>query len=165
MWDTRNIERIAREKLITDLGETEGESKYGIYTSARAIVLRDIANEIRISEPFLTDHGPDHIANVLNNVEKLLGDDIQEFTGLELYCFIFSVLFHDVGNIYNRLEHQKTAAKVMSYIWPNKDQRIEEILVLNQVIKAHCGVAGDGTKDTLREVDGTDQLNGQPIRS
>lgn len=164
MWETRNIERVTRDQLISQCGETEGESKFGIYTTARTIVLKDIANEIKISEPFLTDHGPNHIANVLDNAEKLLGDDILKFDGLELYCLILSVLFHDVGNIFSRLDHQKTAAKVMSHVWPDKEQRIEEFYVLHQVVKAHCGIASDGTKDTLNEVEGTDQLNGQPVR-
>jgi hypothetical protein len=164
MWETRNIEKITRSKLINDCGEAEGESKYGIYTTARSAVLKDIANHIMIAEPFLTDHGPVHIANVLDNAERLLGDDIKEFSGLELYCLVLSILFHDVGNIFNRLEHQKTAAKVISFVWPDKDQRLEEIIVINQVVKAHCGIATDGTKDTLKEVESTDQLNGQRVR-
>jgi len=163
MWENQEIEKITQKQLIDQFG-TSGESKFGIYTSTRDIVLKDIVRDIKIEEPFLTDHGADHIANVLDNAKKLLGDDIGEFTGLELYCLIFSILFHDVGNIFNRQKHQETAVKVMNCIWPKETQRPPIYLLLHQIIKAHCGVAGDKTNDTLKEIVEYDQLDNERIR-
>lgn len=162
-WQTREIETYTERKLKKE-HKSLGETKFGIYTSARAIILSEIAPEIKATEPFLTDHGPTHIANVLDNVYALLGESIKDLTSLELYCLILSVLFHDVGNIFDRMEHRTTAAKVFKYVWPDSERRSEEYRLLNGIIKAHCGISQNGSKDTIKNVERVDQLEGKKIR-
>lgn len=162
-WQTREIETYTQKRLKTEF-KSLGETKFGIYTTARAIVLSEIAPEIKATEPFLTDHGPTHIADVLDNVQSLLGEDIKKLNSLELYCLILSVLFHDVGNIFDRMEHRKTAAKVFEYVWPHTERRLEEYRLLNDIIQAHCGVTRSGSKDTIKNVESVDQLEGKKIR-
>lgn len=162
-WQTREIE-IYTQKRLKEEFKSLGETKFGIYTTARDIVLSEIAPEIKATEPFLTDHGPTHIADVLDNVQALIGEDRKNLTSLELYCLILSVLFHDVGNIFDRIEHRKTAAKVFEYVWPYTERRLEEYRLLNEIIKAHCGITRNGSKDTIKNVEGVDQLEGKKIR-
>lgn len=164
-WQIRPIENLIEKRLKKEF-KTFGETKYAIYTTARSKVLNNIAEHIVGTEPFLTDHGPRHIANVLDNVGTLLGDAIKKYSAMELYCLILSVLFHDIGNIFNRKEHRKTAAKVFDFVWPemDNDNVLEECRLINNIIVAHSGVAMDGSKNTLRDVESIDQLAGQKIR-
>ena len=164
-WQIRSIENYIETRLKKEF-KTFGETKYAIYTAARSKVLNNIAEHVVATEPFLTDHGPRHIANVLDNVEKLLGSAIKKYSSMELYCLILSVLFHDIGNIFDRKEHRKTAAKVFDFVWPamDNDNVVEECRLINNIIVAHSGVAMDGSKNTLRDVESIDQLAGEKIR-
>jgi metal-dependent HD superfamily phosphatase/phosphodiesterase len=107
------------------------------YDLAKSILKKDILPWIRTSEPNLTDHGPDHIENVLNNAYKLIEPTINHllscdvtidkpiFSHLDLYFLCQAILFHDVGNLFGRNKHNQTAYKVINekfskYWYPKK---------------------------------------------
>ena len=172
MWNDRRIEQLTKRKLTEDLGDERGNERFGLYTSAREALVGEILPQIRAVQPDLTDHGPEHVANVLDNVAALLGlgNDLQlsdkELSGTELYALILSILFHDTGNIFDRQEHQRHVATVYDYVRSEahrKRFKQERRLVL-KVAEAHCGFALDGSKDTLKHVGDTASLYGEPIR-
>lgn len=86
------------------------------YVQARTVLLDDVYQEIRSSEPSLTDHGPEHVQNVLENVFKLLGHDIDYFRPIEHYVLGLGVLFHDVGNLHGRKEHNKRIGQFYDHV-------------------------------------------------
>jgi diphthamide synthase subunit DPH2 len=97
MWQTQDLETITKERLVKERGQSEGEEKYALYLAARKKLLEDVLEEIKATQPGLTDHGPRHVANVLQNAHQLLGDKVEALSATELYCLILSILFHDVG--------------------------------------------------------------------
>jgi len=151
-WNTREIEEITRNKLISKLQQGPGEEWYGLYTSARKCLVEEILPAIKGVLPELTDHGPQHVENVLDNTRKLLGTDIEKLGAMDLYCLILSILFHDVGNIFARKEHQRNVSQVYNYVRGDKVDRREHFVVL-KAASAHCGEANDGSKDTLKDLD------------
>ncbi len=134
------------------------------YVTARTTLLDDILDNIRGSEPHLTDHGPRHIEHVLKNVFKLLEGDLQHFNPLEHYILGLSVLFHDVGNLYERKDHNKRIARFYDYV-RTADKFAQEKALVVQIAQAHTGEALNGSRNTLADVPPLSQLDGEPIKA
>ena len=165
MWENKKFEHRMHTALVSECGQSEGEKAYGQYTTARATLLEQVLNEIRGAEPFLTDHGPDHIANVLDNVDRLLGDDTSHFNARELYLMGLSILLHDVGNLEGRREHNQRIGKYYDLARPgSRQQNAPEKRLVIAAAKAHTGTNRLGGKDTLQDVPETEYLHGDPIR-
>jgi hypothetical protein len=177
-WETLEIEKIIESALIRDLEFTHGKDRIGFYTSARKHLLEDILEEIKKFQPHMTDHGPKHVKNVLENIHELLGDSIGvwnretnrltggSLNGMELYILGLSALFHDVGNVFKREEHQKQIGPIYDYARPSAggNQDSEEKIIILEICKAHCGDGLDGSKDTLAFVSPRAKLDRLEIR-
>lgn len=162
MWESVKIEESTRTKLISDLGKDKGSQLFAIYTVTRSNLVEDILPEIRAIQPTLTDHGPNHINNVLCNAEKLLGFDVDKLSGIELYCLIMAIIFHDAGNVFNRDDHQNKIAQIYEYARPAPRNLQEKNLIL-RAVSAHCGEGAEGSKDTLKDLDEDTNLHGNHV--
>lgn len=178
IWETLEIEEIIQAALIRDLGQSHGDGRFGYYTTARKYLLESVLEEIKKIQPNMTDHGPKHIRNVLDNIRDLLGDKIGRWdnkkktievgalNGMELYILGLSALFHDVGNVFKRSEHQKQIGPIYDFARPSLgNQDHEEKLIILDICKAHCGDGLDGTKNTLQDVPDRSKLDRKEIHT
>lgn len=149
MWETTQLEKITEKQLKKECGSASGSELYSSYVTARKKLVDDILPEIKARQPHLTDHGSDHIKNVLNNSDKLLGKNINKISGMDLYCLLVSIIFHDAGNILDRDEHQSNISEIYDFARPGNGNKHEKRIILKTVM-AHCGHAPDGSKDTLK---------------
>jgi len=166
-WNTTSLEEDLRDSLISDLGKSDGEATYGKYTTAREYLLNNILSEIARIQTELTDHGPEHVRNVMENVSKLLQGELSAYDGVEKYCMLMSILFHDVGNIFNRKNHHKEVSQIYDLVFPDilgSNASSEKQIILS-LCQAHCGKAQDESNDTLKFVPFDDWLLGKPIRT
>ncbi|WP_282087156.1 HD domain-containing protein [Aquimarina algiphila] len=164
MWNTTTYEEKLGEKLKEQFGKERGEELYTQYTTARNTLVADnFFSEIKAKEANLTDHSERHICDVLNNVEKLLGEQIEMFTGIELYCLALVVLFHDVGNIEGRDGHNLNIADTYNFVRKKEPRYNHERAVVIKAAQAHCGKAKDGGRDTLKDLDEVGNLEGEKI--
>lgn len=164
MWNTLPFEYKMCESLIKDFGEEKGKRYFNQYLGARdALIADNFFSQITGAEPNLSDHGERHIANVLTNVEKLLGKEIDVLSGMSLYCLGLIVLFHDVGNISGRTEHNKNIADVYNYVRKKEPRFNRERAIIIRAGEAHCGKAKDGSRDTLKDIDEFDHIDGEKI--
>lgn len=165
MWNTLSIEKKMEELLKEQFGPEKGSEFYNQYTGARNSLIADnFFQQIPSVEPSLSDHGERHIANVLQNTERLLGEDINKLSGIELYCLGLVVLFHDVGNIEGRQSHNKNIADVYNFVRKKEQRFNHERMVIIKAAEAHCGKSRDGSRDTLKDVDIISNLEGEKIR-
>lgn len=166
MWNETKFEKHVKKLLELDLG-AKGLSLYSSYVTTRTKILGDVASRIPGAEPNLSDHGPTHIANVLENARYLLSTKREEhcLSGMDLYCLCMIILFHDVGNIWGRSEHHKNIAAIYDYArGTDPSLRREKSLIL-QAVRAHTGDASDGTLDTLKNLRKEDEhLNGEAVQ-
>lgn len=163
MWNERPIELALRSRLADDK-LVAGEQLYARYVLAREKLVSEILQWIRKEEPSLTDHGPDHVANVLDNVDELLGISgatcdasgrLAGLTSMELYILCMAALFHDVGNLFGRTRHNEKIAQVYGAVFHGLlDQKDEKAAVI-RASRAHTGTNSTGGKDTLKELGGT----------
>jgi hypothetical protein len=166
IWENLKVETLLKDRLIRELGVAEGESIYNNYVAARNCLLTDILDRISSVEPNLTDHGPKHVKNVLNNVYDLLGEDIRNISGVELYILCKSVLFHDVGNLHNRRDHQKKISQIYEECCVGEKSCLwyEEKNAIIRICGAHCGESVEGDKDTIGYLNEYMMLGAHQIR-
>jgi hypothetical protein len=168
------IEKYLEATLLEKLGNEKGKNYYSDYQSARKYLFEEITPNIKGIEPNLTDHSEKHIENVLDNVWRLLtikDNEIKTEKGIEalscyeLYVLCLSVLFHDVGNINGRNNHNIKISNIYDKVRNNNTKYNSERALILKATKAHCGEAKDGTRDTLKELDRSCQsLSGEPIQ-
>ncbi|NCP18639.1 MAG: hypothetical protein GW855_05705 [Erythrobacter sp.] len=158
-WAYGPIENIAREKV---LALPSGQTIWSQYEMTRQDVGSSILPYIATQEPGLSDHGIAHIANVMDNVGRVLGMNpsgavdpgsrLEKIGASELLLLLLGALLHDIGNILGRERHNQVTEQTWrksgksSYnLWQNPDRKT--IMALCQ---AHTGKASDGSKDTLK---------------
>lgn len=137
------------------------------YRDARNYLLRHVYEEIRASEPNLTDHGPRHIRDVQRNALKLLPDRTTGTDGLsalEMYCLGMCILFHDTGNITGREGHEQNIGGIFDAARGTEASTRREKTLVTRACNAHTGYASDGSRDTLRELSREEPFEGERIR-
>jgi len=165
MWNIQEYEKHMSEKLKMRYGNDRGDKIFSDYTYARNKLIDDnFFSQIQGKEPNLTDHSERHIANVLENAFKLLGDDIVKLSAIELYSLGLIILFHDVGNINGREKHNKNIAEVYDFVRSRESKFNREKAIVIKAGEAHCGKSKDSSKDTLKDLEITDSLNGEPVQ-
>ena len=168
MWEETRIEKYLRERLRAYYNEQEAELFFSLYTDAKYYLCDHIYSQIPSKEPDLTDHTEKHIANVLKNAWKLVSDKEEcniEFNEIEILLLCVSILFHDVGNIHGRTDHNSKIAEIYNAARSSKlDKCKQERLLVQKIVKAHCGKSKKGNKDTLLEVQESSHLFDRPIR-
>jgi hypothetical protein len=160
MWPNTSFEMGIAAALEQQLGGAAGQALFGHYLHAKN-ALPDVWEQIIKVEPMLTDHGPRHIQDVLQNAARLI--DEKHFRPLELYSLCMMILFHDVGNIFGRVGHERRIAKVYDATRAGANPPSQEKYIVVQGAGAHSGEAKDGSKDTLKDL-GDHHLEGNPVR-
>jgi hypothetical protein len=165
VWNDTAFETHLKTRLLDELG-ARGESLLASYVVARTKLVDNIFKEIPGVEPNLSDHGPDHIANVQNNAIALISSDhtIHELSATDLYLLAFLILFHDVGNLFGRKNHHRRISEIFDWARGTDASIRHEKTLVSRAAAAHTGVATDGSNDTLKELAPTEFLYGEPVK-
>lgn len=142
------IEQVLKEKL-----ERNGnDSLLANYILTREYLFKNIYPEIGSRLPDFTYHDGSHVINVLENIFQLLDDILDRISCETLYFICLSTLFHDVGLIYGRDEHQKKIGDIYnSTLGRESIQKFgNEKIIITKAVEAHSGKAIDNTNDTLK---------------
>ena len=166
MWNNTEIEKYMKKELEACFNEQDADSYYGLYTTAKKALCGNVYSEIKGVEPLLTDHSERHIQDVLDKAWKLIAgnDGHVDFNAVELYLLCTCILFHDVGNLYGRVEHNIKVADIYNSIRGDISQCSQARQLVLRVVRAHCGKTKDGGNDTLLEVETNSSLYDNPVR-
>lgn len=156
-WVKQNIEKALEAKLKDEYPEAEADKYWSYYLSARnKLVSQNIYQSIGVKRPDLSDHGENHIMDVLENAYKLLENDIDNIYANELYFICMIILFHDVGNLTEEREkhHDEDVIREIYEIIRGEDLKDfpEERKLVPEVASKHSGKAGNGSRDTIQEL-------------
>lgn len=175
-WKETDYERALAQKLALDI-PTEKNRLLSLWNDARDFLVPHVLEEIKATEPDLTDHGPRHIANVLDNAYHLLhaqmGASNQqtsaflEMTAHEAFVLGFAIMYHDVGNIFSREKHNTRVQTIFTEGFTKYKLDTDLRLVVNDIASAHTG--GKDTNgqsiDTLSAVDPNGLWSNRSIRT
>jgi len=158
-WENTQLEKRMHDRLLSgeEISKSEGEELYSSYITARRKVCEEILPEIKAIEKNLTDHGPAHIKNVLNNMHSLLEKDYERISDIELYVLCLLALFHDVGNIHGRKGHydKKVIFQIYDYVRGGDPKYDVERNIVATIASTHSGKASDGSHDTIKQLTDT----------
>ena len=174
-WEERPLEKYVHWFLVDKL-KNEGEKLWTKYQGTRNEIVSEVLPWIAKHGGGLTDHGVEHIADVIDNAALLLGfqnhyedsfsnQPAHGFSPHEMLVLLAGLLLHDVGNIYGRDRHNQKIGEVWSKLnsWPTWADN-EKMLIID-VGRAHSGKGPDGSKDTLKSLTLTPRYFGKyPIR-
>ena len=162
----RDFDKQLRKKISDDFEGDKERELISSYDQTQTKLQHQVYPNIQGSEPNLTDHGIKHVLNVQKNTIDLLSDDgIKKLSGIEMYCLGMLILFHDVGNIYGRDDHQDKVAEVFDSIRGNDISLRREKTMVVSATRAHTGTARDGSRDTLKDIDNErEHLEGQRVQ-
>ena len=76
----------------------------------------------------------------------------------------WGVLFHDVGNLEGRSEHNRRVARFYDFVRKGAQFAQEKSLVV-QISQAHSGKTPTGSRNTLVDVPQSSHLDGSPVRT
>jgi hypothetical protein len=84
----------------------------------------------------------------------------------ELLALLLSILYHDTGNIHGREGHEKHISDIYDFVVgvPTPSTRLQEKKIVLAVVGSHGGVARDGGRDTIRDLNPTEPFLRKSIR-
>lgn len=176
MAEHLKLEELMIFALKRDFKSDPAQGFISRYFLAKDKLYNGLLPWIRANEPMLSDHGPDHIDNVLKNAYKLLAkeannlaDDVTnkaKYKGIDLYVLCMSILFHDVGNFFQRQGHNQNIQTVLndlfSQFFYGEFKRDKNHII--SAGRAHTGRDSDGSKDTLKGVPEIEHCGGEKIQ-
>lgn len=180
IWMESEFEKALFLKIKKDekLSELEKDKLVRRWNNTKEFLIPNVLEEIKASEPDLSDHGPRHIENVLNNAYHLLHQDTPEaingrttnafddLSTYEAYVLGFSIMYHDVGNIFGRVKHNLKVSEIFteSFTKYDLDQDLRDLV--NDIASSHTGPKDSNGKqiDTLSTVDLRGLWNNKTIR-
>jgi hypothetical protein len=165
-WSEQKFEKQMYKSLCKDLDKIEGDTYYTHYKNIRNKLINDLYPQIPVNEPNLTDHTEKHIRNVLKNAFTILLDGkAKNLSGMDWYFLGLAILFHDVGNVYDRKDHWKfdTIAKIYDHFSGEDPKHTRERFLVSKAAEAHSGRGRDGSADTMKDIDQSADIDGQRI--
>lgn len=164
-WVKTDFEKYVESVLVKRYGEEKAEVLFSGYVTARTKVIKEI-KQIQGVEPDLSDHGPDHIADVMNRVLAVISDDDSQhgLDAADLYILLMSILFHDVGNLFGREKHNERIGEVFDHCRGTESAVRREKALVVKAARAHTGRSATGDKDTLTELDDKEHFDGGVIK-
>jgi len=163
MWSQCRFEEHLIAALRTEFGEPGANKYITAYNRAKGYLCDNIYREISLEEPDLTRHDETHVVAVMDRIADLILREkatSHDLSALDLYTLAMATLFHDVGNIDGRQSHSSASCLFDIFTSARGDSaevRRERTVVL-AAVRAHGGVASDGTGDTLKELKERDTL-------
>lgn len=176
MAEYSKIEELMIKALNRDFKSDQANAYRSRYFLAKDKLYKELLEWIRANERMLSDHSSTHIENVLKNAYKLLEPEVPnllsdeqdkaKYSGLDLYILCMTILFHDVGNFFQREYHNQKIQTVINdlfgqFFYGESKREKNHIVTAG---RAHTGKNFQGTKDTLRDVSEFEHCNGDPIQ-
>ena len=112
---------------------------------------------------FLTDHGPKHVATVIERASRLAESRPCTLQPYEVYLLLVAIQLHDAGNIFGRLGHEGRIWDILEQIGSVCGEDSTEKRCIVQIAQAHGGDAG-GDKDTIGPLPFGDAVLGKTVR-
>lgn len=112
----------------------------------------------------LTDHGVEHVNDVMMHANMIIGKNVKKLIGYEIYLLLLAIHFHDLGNIKGREEHEEKIAEIMAEMGEALPLDITEKQFVIAIATAHGGYV-NGDKDTIYNINVDRSCNGIKVRA
>lgn len=138
----------ALEEALKTLSENHAASKpaslYDRYKSTKSYLENEYYDWVGDRLPYYTDHGEKHIDSVIDQAGMLLKNELEdpiegELDVLDVYILLSSIIWHDVGMVQGRADHEDKLVEVSEEV---RDIAFPEPGVrglIDKCVKGHTG--------------------------
>ena len=135
-----NLELLEVELSNRAQGEKDAEIFWHKYEAMKDHLDQQYYDWIQGVLPFYTDHGRVHVNSVIQATGMMIVGKLKEFSTLDLFLLLSSIIWHDVGMVNGRMGHEKRIVELTSYI-KNLGFGDPGILrFVDEIVQAHTGV-------------------------
>ncbi len=112
----------------------------------------------------LTDHGYEHVQAVARKAHSLICRNGKiQIDPYEVYLLLCSIQFHDIGNVFGRLDHTTANSVLLNGLGPLLGDDELEIKIILMIAQAHSGMV-DGSKDTIGRLPEVEKISEKQVR-
>ncbi len=153
---------LAIEEALRNRSGSSESGRFGYYETLKHALLNNEYLFTLHSFPGGNDHGPKHIIRVLEYVDKLLANDIEKLSELELYLLLCSVVLHDQGLLHGRAGHSRASQKLLKL--PDFSGLFEdhEVEFLGKIVAVHS--AREDIVKEFQSFDDVEHVAGDSVR-
>ena len=156
-------------RALESLGHGRQQRLRNLYDAARGKLL-DVLKRSLAAEPNLTDHTATHVADVMSNADRLIGQYAFESSNsvlspIDAYALCLAIFFHDAGMVFGRTGHERRITEVYDGILAGDERPIHERGALHWIAGAHTGATINGSRDTIAEVPPALFLDGDKVHA
>ncbi|WP_323170913.1 hypothetical protein [Natrialba sp. PRR66] len=137
------------EKTLLELadGSDNAEEFLDQYKQTKRHLQREMYPWVQSNCNWFTDHGEQHIAAVMNQASRLLENELRDFQSgdlneLDLFILLTAILWHDVGMIVDRTDHERISTEVADRFRDIAFPSTSIKATTDDIIKAHRNKAG-----------------------
>lgn len=146
--------RAEIDKILPDVGAASAVAE------AQKLIREGKTNPEEVL--YLTNHGEQHVDQVIQRATDILNDSNCGLSPYEGYILLAAILFHDVGNIFGRKDHAEKGQEIMNALGRVAGTDAVEKRLIIKIAVAHQGSFG-GSKDTISRLQDEDIL-GKRVR-
>jgi hypothetical protein len=154
-------------------GEAFPDSKINYFDRYNSIkttlmpILEQVNSSLAQEGGIHTDHGPNHVDQVIRWVGKLLQCEDKNSNLVvkpyEVYVLLVAILAHDAGNVTGRQNHEQRAFEILRSKCDSIVPDTIELKAISEIAKAHGGKYF-GSKDTIHALKDTDAFDDASFR-
>jgi hypothetical protein len=139
------MKKVDLESVLAGGGNADVGRLRTCYAAIKDVFSEDYYKWVQAACPFFTDHGPSHIASVIDTASWMVSSSKRGrknvLSQVEVFLLLTGILAHDVAMVYGRSNHAERAKGILSQfrqLFPNADF----VRVVNEIAKAHSGKQG-----------------------
>jgi len=136
----KSIEAILQEKAETD---STAKNLWCQYSAMKNYLSRQYYPWVQANCPYFTDHGQAHIESVIQSSSQILSKSLQNsspkvvLTSLDLYILLCSVIWHDIGMVFERSGHSNKVKEIIDRIKELGFPDPSVSRLVSELVKAH----------------------------
>ena len=137
------------EKTLLDLSEDSDNASQFLdqYKQTKRHLQNEMYPWVQSNCNWFTDHGEQHISAVMNQASRLLENELRDFesgdlTELDIFILLTAILWHDVGMIVNRADHERISTEVADRFRDIAFPSTSIKATTDDIIKGHRNKAG-----------------------
>lgn len=137
------------EQTLVDLAEESNNASefLGYYKQTKNHLEDEMYPWVQSNCNWFTDHGKQHITAVINQSSRLLKNELRDIDSgdideLDIYALLTAILWHDVGMIVHRADHERISTEVADEF---KDIAFPTTAIkatIDDIVKAHRNESG-----------------------
>lgn len=135
---------VTLEEILRNRAQTSDNAAefLGQYEQTRDYLEDEFYEWVQAECSWFTNHGEEHVSSVMNQASRLLYNDLRnieegELNELDIFILLTSILWHDVGMVKNRTEHEHISTEVSERFRDIAFPSTAVKRVVDDVVKGH----------------------------